>query len=66
MGKIKYILMTGEQIEDTIDIVDSVLAIADKHRLEVEVMTYALMFLKENPELSIEEALNFALEEWDL
>ena len=48
------------------DDVDLALAAAKKYGLELEVMASAFIALKEDPNLSIVEALGVGLREWDV
>ena len=48
----------------SIDAVEYALSQAKDYGLESEVVTYALKYIKEDPTLSIEEAINKGLEEW--
>ena len=52
---------------DAREILDDVriaIDIAMEHGLEVEVMAYAMMALKQKPTLTIDEALKIGLNEW--
>lgn len=46
--------------------VGEALKLASKHKLEVEVITFAFKAIKDNPALTIEEALEVGLGEWDI
>jgi hypothetical protein len=46
--------------------VSTALKIAGKYDMEVEVIATAMIFLKENPDASIETALNAGLGDWDV
>lgn len=49
-----------------IEAVKEALNLSKKHKLENEVMCFAMKHLKESPNISIEEALRRALKDWDL
>ena len=51
---------------DYIDDVKDTLEVAGDYGLEVEVVLFALIALKDNPKISITEALERGLTEWDL
>lgn len=48
----------------SIDAVEYALSQAKEYNSEPEVVTYALKYMKEDPTLSIEEAINKGLDEW--
>jgi len=49
---------------DEVNIVSIVLANAYQMSLEVEVVTWALKYMKENPNLTIDEAITMSYSEW--
>lgn len=54
-------------MEDTITVLNDVhdtLKIASNYNLEAEVITYAMIYLKSNPEITIQEAIECGLNEW--
>ena len=55
-----------ESLQEVMDMVANVLTTSKKYFLEAEVFATALIVLKENPELSIEEALEAGLSDWDI
>lgn len=55
----------SEQIRD-IDIVAKAIVRAEEFQLTTEVVWSALKAMKENPTLTIEQAITIGLEEWDL
>lgn len=52
--------------EGDLNAVKKALKYAERFGLEIEVMSYALNAMKENPKLSLTEALNIGLQEWDI
>lgn len=50
---------------DGMDAVAIALSHAKEDGLEVEVVTWALIYMKENPSLSIAEAITMGFYEWD-
>jgi len=54
------------KVQKPYDIVLSALNYAKTYELETEVITEALVYLKENPDASIIDALDFGLHSWDL
>lgn len=56
--------MQTNNIKETLKFVHFCLEEAKEHGLTVEVVTWALKFMKENPLLSIEEAINMGVNEW--
>jgi len=54
------------RISDAIELVAEAFDKAKEHDMECEVMATALVFLKDNPEKSIEEALFAGLIDWDV
>lgn len=56
--------MDGEEITKSMDVVASALHEAAKHNLQIEVVTWALKYMKEDPTISIEEAITMGLNEW--
>ena len=57
---------SGESLEDTINYVKIALSAAEKYHLEIEVIATAMIFLKENPKLSIITALAVGMADWDI
>jgi hypothetical protein len=57
---------TNESLLETMDNVSAALKIAGKYDMDVEVIATAMIFLKENPDASIETALNAGLGDWDV
>lgn len=53
-----------EDIHRSLDIVEHVLHEADDYKLTAEVVTWALKYMKENPQLDISDAIVLGLEEW--
>ena len=53
-------------MEELIDYIARILKIAKKEKLEIEVIATAFQKLKEDPSISIEEALERGLREWDI
>lgn len=53
-----------EKLMDTVDIVSESLELAKKNGLDAEVVTWALITIKEDPSIEIEQAIKIALEEW--
>ena len=53
-----------EDLVKHIDDVKTTMDVASEYNLQVEVMTYALLRLKEDNNLSIEDALAMGLNEW--
>lgn len=51
---------------DVMKLITGVLQATDQYGLQVEVLATAFIYLKENPEASIEEALNVGLGDWDV
>lgn len=58
--------ISGEFLSETMDNVKMALAIAGERKLEIEVIATAMIYLKENPEASINEALEVGLSDWDV
>lgn len=52
--------------EGDLNAVKKTLSYAKRYGLQTEVMTYAINAMKENPKLSLPEALVIGLEEWDI
>ena len=46
------------------DLVNNALKWSEEHGMEANVMYYALMFLKTNPNATIQDAIEFGLDEW--
>jgi hypothetical protein len=55
--------MKEETIKE-LSYVDHLLKLAEVHNLEAEVVVFALKSMKEDPLLSIEEAMALGYEEW--
>ena len=55
--------MKEEAIKE-LSYVDHLLKLAEVHNLEVEVVVFALKSMKENPSLTIEQAMDIGYEEW--
>ena len=55
--------MKEETIKE-LSYVDHLLKLAEYHNLEAEVVVFALKAMKEDPLLSIEEAISLGFEEW--
>lgn len=55
--------MKEEAIKE-LSYVDHLLKLAEYHNLEAEMVTSALRAMKEDPSLSIEEAIALGYEEW--
>jgi hypothetical protein len=53
-------------LTETMDAVANTLKFAGEHGLETEVIATAMLFLKENPDAEINEALNVGLSDWDV
>lgn len=53
-------------VEEDLKLINNALNIASSERLEAEVILWAFYAIQSNPQLSIEEALEAGLEEWDL
>lgn len=51
-------------LKEIMVIVEKAMTISEKSNLEVEVISTAFNLLTKNPELSVEDALNNAIEEW--
>ena len=51
-------------ISDEMVILGTILQTAKEHGLEVEVIAWAMLALKENPKLSISEAILIGFAEW--
>ena len=49
---------------DEFEAIQNALKGASEFNLEVEVVWYALKYMKENPRLTIEEAINLGFKEW--
>jgi hypothetical protein len=56
--------ITDESLDEVTAMVSTVLLTADS--LSVEVVSTALLYLKENPEVTIEQALSVGLSDWDV
>ena len=57
---------TKGNITETMDDVAQALKFAGEYGLETEVVATAMLFLKENPEATINEALHVGLSDWDI
>jgi len=57
---------SGESLVDTVKNVYDALTLAGKFGLEVETIATAMIYLKENPDKTIEDALNAGLSDWDV
>lgn len=51
-------------MEKEITTISYLLTLANALNLEAEVVTFALKYMKENPSLTIEEAMGMSYEEW--
>ena len=60
----KRVVDPVEDIHRSLDIVDHVLRDARDLKVETEVVTWALKRMKENPKLSISDAIQMGYEEW--
>ena len=56
--------MTMENINNELDIVSVFVKDAHKYGLTAEVVLFALKYMKDNPESSIEKAMNYGYWEW--
>jgi len=54
----------AEEFSRSLDVVDWVLQEAMDLKVEVEVVTFALKMMKEDPTLNISDAIMFAYEDW--
>jgi peptide subunit release factor 1 (eRF1) len=54
----------AEEFSRSLDVVDWVLQEAMDLKVEVEVVTFALKLMKEDPTLNISDAIMFAYEDW--
>ena len=54
----------GNRMLDEFDAVKNALKDASEYGLEVEVVVFALKYMKENPRLTIEEAIGLGFDEW--
>ncbi len=52
------------KIHEQLVLIVEPLQVAKDHNLVPEVVGYALLFMKENPSLTIQEAMQQALQEW--
>ena len=57
---------SGESLENTVKNVCDTLNLAGKFGLEAETIATAMIYLKENPDKTIEDALNAGLGDWDV
>lgn len=53
-----------EENKVAFDSVNNALKWSEEHGMEANVMYYALMFLKTNPTATIQDAIEFGLDEW--
>lgn len=53
-------------MDKILDFLNGRLEIIKEYNLEAEVMYFALKAMKENPNLTIEEAFNLGCEQWDI
>ena len=51
-------------MEKEITTVSYLLTLANTYKLEAEIVTFALKYMKEDPSLTIEEAMSMGYEEW--
>ena len=59
--------INGTSKESLADTVENVYqTVVKAGQLEIEVIATAMIYLKENPEASIEDALNVGLNDWDV
>ena len=58
--------ISDERLEIAVTNVATTLKFAEKHGLEAEVIGTAMVYLKENPDATISEALRVALSDWDV
>ena len=56
--------MEKHDVIQELDYVQSLLDEASEWGLEAEVVTFALKYMKENPNLAISDAITFGYEEW--
>lgn len=59
-------LRRGAKLQETIELVYETITQASHSKLECEAIATALIFLKQNPNATIEEALQVGLNDWDL
>jgi hypothetical protein len=57
---------TEEKLGETVKNVGNVLILAEEFGLQGEVIATAMIYLKENPGATIEEALQVGLQDWDI
>jgi ElaB/YqjD/DUF883 family membrane-anchored ribosome-binding protein len=57
---------SGENLNDVLDAVEEVLRLSEQHDLSEEVIATTLIYLKENPKVSIAYALGVGLRDWDI
>ena len=60
----KHVIEPVEDIYRSIAIVESVLHDAHDLKIETEVVTWALKFMKQNPSIDISDAMIMGYEEW--
>jgi len=51
-------------INNELDIVDVFIKDADKYGLVSEVVLFAIKYMKNNPDKTIEDAMNYGYDEW--
>ena len=56
----------NSQEVDEFEVVANALELAKEYSMEIEVLTTAFRNIKENPELTIQQALSYALADWDI
>lgn len=56
--------MNEEGVKQQMDAIDSMLDVAIEYGLEVEVIYYALKYMKQNPKISPAEAFTLGVSEW--
>lgn len=53
-------------LTEVMDMVANALTLSGKYGLQTEVIAVALIFMEENPNATIQEALNAGLGDWDI
>jgi len=61
----KSYLEENDDVFHTMEVVSIALEKAKEQNVEIEVVTWALKFMKENPKLTVSEAITMAYLEWD-
>ena len=56
--------MEEENVNLQMDAISDAIEIASPFQLEIEVILWSMKALKENPELTIKEAIDIGLDEW--